>query len=590
MKNSLFRVLFTKKVRKGHTPREVLNELSKMLKTDTEKLKKWLTQEQPVIKSGLDYETALKYREFLDKSGGIFEVEEDLPAEQSEKKPEKMRSSDGQSKQKESSADPAASAHMISSCPKCGYSFGKEMDIEKAGDCPACGIILSKYQKQMGKISPNASANRLSPDKEQTGENLKSARDIINESLADEDRQDLCELANRLLDSYDFFAKHYEKCLTYSGYRKKGDKLGSVMTIVGLVGLGAGIYIWVVTKWYWGILAIFLLCGIPSVFLENILKSESNRFGSYFIDNVPAAFRSNASFFAAALSTWTEYLSDRTEQFEFAEHTHGLLHSALEKYRQQNLSDSEQAEAEKYRKQIEEIWKIKSLKRAEKKAEKENREAEERNRKARMAEQEKKAWEELAKIFPGASKPVFGNELRLKGDFGTQIQSSFYFFHYDGGLVISGNSTGTDILAHFPNDCIRNVSWTTSQSRINIESLVNQMFNEKVLPRIEIDVIVPIYFKLDGGYSDFYGVSFTLGTPWDDEKELRRITQEWRKFGSRDFGPFPKCPECNRYSIQIDRQSFSSTIGLSAPVTKGMCKCGGVFEYNYIHGKWVSLI
>jgi hypothetical protein len=112
-------------------PDVVRKSLARVFRAPAEKIEQLLSKVPVIVRSGADYQAALKCREIIENAGGICRVDsmKDVSA---------------------ATPPPPKSSPTIKTCPNCGYSAKTPDDPlltahDGLGECPACGIIVAKF-------------------------------------------------------------------------------------------------------------------------------------------------------------------------------------------------------------------------------------------------------------------------------------------------------------------------------------------------------------------------------------------------------------------------------------------------------------
>jgi hypothetical protein len=146
-----FSVISTGKIREGESLEQVKHRMADLFGVPEDKVERFLSGSSQVIRKNIDQQTALKYKQAIEKAGVICSLQEENPDQGlSLKIPEGPNKEDND----------------LPRCPKCGYQATSPADPlitmhDGQGECPACGIIVAKYlQKQAEE------ADRQEPEKE----------------------------------------------------------------------------------------------------------------------------------------------------------------------------------------------------------------------------------------------------------------------------------------------------------------------------------------------------------------------------------------------------------------------------------------
>jgi hypothetical protein len=132
-------------------PQEVRKHMGKAFRLTPEKTEQMFSELPVTIRSDVNYQTAMKYREVISKIGGVCRVEPGDKDDQTSLAPEKF-------------------LQNYKICPNCGYRAISPDDplmtaYDGRGECPSCGIIVSKFNQVRFGPRPEVShsANSSSP-------------------------------------------------------------------------------------------------------------------------------------------------------------------------------------------------------------------------------------------------------------------------------------------------------------------------------------------------------------------------------------------------------------------------------------------
>jgi hypothetical protein len=133
----------------GSNYNDVVQNLSRLFKTDPAKIEALLKKAQAVIKTDLTKEAAGKYMAALEKAGALAKVVPVAPVAPSSPDPSPMkmeREEEEEEKEAEKGPEPKAV------CPGCGYEAMSSDDPlitahDGEGECPQCGVVPKKVIK-----------------------------------------------------------------------------------------------------------------------------------------------------------------------------------------------------------------------------------------------------------------------------------------------------------------------------------------------------------------------------------------------------------------------------------------------------------
>jgi hypothetical protein len=132
MSDASFRILFEGKIKDGEDLEKVKAKLARLFKKDAAKIASLFGSGPLVIRKGLDYPTAQKYKIAIERAGGLCRVEEAVGAEKQAPAATKTR------------GRVARNAPAVV-CPNCGYHFINTTSVRS----PALSI---KYGRPMGSL------------------------------------------------------------------------------------------------------------------------------------------------------------------------------------------------------------------------------------------------------------------------------------------------------------------------------------------------------------------------------------------------------------------------------------------------------
>jgi len=110
MSDPVFRILFEGKIKDGEDLEKVKAKLARLFKKDEAKIASLFSGSPLVIRKGLDYPTAQKYKIAIERAGGLCRVDEATGTEKPAPAATKTRARTARS--------PVAVV-----CPNCGYHF-----------------------------------------------------------------------------------------------------------------------------------------------------------------------------------------------------------------------------------------------------------------------------------------------------------------------------------------------------------------------------------------------------------------------------------------------------------------------------------
>lgn len=128
-----YRIVTTGETHSGFSLQEVQKNLGGLCKYDKDKLERIFSRDLFVFESDIDLITARRYKQSLDQTGIVCQIE---PLSSINIKQEKIY---------HAPSSPQALAHSeLSECPKCGAPYNGETA------CSSCGVIPSKYLERQG--------------------------------------------------------------------------------------------------------------------------------------------------------------------------------------------------------------------------------------------------------------------------------------------------------------------------------------------------------------------------------------------------------------------------------------------------------
>lgn len=140
--NNNYKVVYSGSLKGGTDVEQFIQDFMQLSKTSEEQARRLVSVGRTVtLKDNLDQATAEKYRQTLDRLGMQVHVESVAVME-----PTDNLTSTGETPH-EQAAPHADAANNTVRCPKCGS------DRVKDDDCPACGIIISRYRERQARIA-----------------------------------------------------------------------------------------------------------------------------------------------------------------------------------------------------------------------------------------------------------------------------------------------------------------------------------------------------------------------------------------------------------------------------------------------------
>jgi rubrerythrin len=142
LKNNYMIVLYGE-ILPGENLETVKEKLVKLFNLSEEQVNTLFSGERQVVKKNIFNDDVMKYKYAIEKAGAVchVEVEESDPSNLS------------------INSDSNENIKLII-CPKCGYQAQNDNDPlitahEGSGECPSCGIIVSKYETQNDEKDEN---------------------------------------------------------------------------------------------------------------------------------------------------------------------------------------------------------------------------------------------------------------------------------------------------------------------------------------------------------------------------------------------------------------------------------------------------
>jgi len=132
MSDPSFRILFEGKIKDGEDLEKVKAKLARLFKKDEAKIASLFGGGPMVIRKGLDYPTAQKYKIAIEGAGGLCRVEETVGAEQQAPAATKTRAR-------------TARTPVAVVCPNCGYHFINSTSARSP-------VLSIKYGRPLGSL------------------------------------------------------------------------------------------------------------------------------------------------------------------------------------------------------------------------------------------------------------------------------------------------------------------------------------------------------------------------------------------------------------------------------------------------------
>lgn len=138
MDDCSYQVILQGTTRKGFDHSQVIKNLCTLFKLKPSVAEKLLQGEQRSVKKGLDYPSALKYRQVLHRAGAESRIE-----------PESLDTARAELTERPGSDAGLSSEEERTVCPRCGYEPTSEYDVLVVrGDCPRCGLMVRSAGEQ----------------------------------------------------------------------------------------------------------------------------------------------------------------------------------------------------------------------------------------------------------------------------------------------------------------------------------------------------------------------------------------------------------------------------------------------------------
>jgi len=139
MPEERYRITYQGKVAQGRNVAEVQRNLRSLFKLSDQKVEKLFSGKAFVVAKNVDYDSAMRYKMAFETAGAACRVEE--VGSELEMEP------------------PSETVQQKITCPKCGF------EQEKTEECRRCGIIISKYLKNLEneEETPHVTPRRARP-------------------------------------------------------------------------------------------------------------------------------------------------------------------------------------------------------------------------------------------------------------------------------------------------------------------------------------------------------------------------------------------------------------------------------------------
>lgn len=133
MEQRSYRIILEGTIIDGLDRHDVVTKLAVLFGKDAGTVEKLLSGRARPIRTGIDLDTAKKYRTIIKNAGAVVRIEQDTPVA---KPPERIP---------EARAPEFAERGPGTECPRCGYSPMRSDDVLIVrGDCPRCGFLVRK--------------------------------------------------------------------------------------------------------------------------------------------------------------------------------------------------------------------------------------------------------------------------------------------------------------------------------------------------------------------------------------------------------------------------------------------------------------
>lgn len=156
MEKEQYRVIILGTSAVGDEKTAVQYRLAKLFRIDNAKAAKMVKGNPVTIKRSITKERALRYKHAIQKAGALCKIELDVSAD--------MKSGHGVIAKD-------INQKIMITCPKCGYQLGFEQsEGSQSDECPACGIIVSKYQQVQKSENLNDDSDHYPTTNQKHGE------------------------------------------------------------------------------------------------------------------------------------------------------------------------------------------------------------------------------------------------------------------------------------------------------------------------------------------------------------------------------------------------------------------------------------
>jgi uncharacterized Tic20 family protein len=137
-----YRIVFYGEVALWSDVDEAKRNIGAMFKVNAATVEKMFAARPAIIKSGLNHETAVRYKMAFEQTGAVCVVEQIVP-EPSVRRPASGEVADGQAPApSDDMQEPTAGKSTVSmTCPKCGQRQ------PEAAECAKCGIFIDKFRQ-----------------------------------------------------------------------------------------------------------------------------------------------------------------------------------------------------------------------------------------------------------------------------------------------------------------------------------------------------------------------------------------------------------------------------------------------------------